>query len=728
MSSLGLFLNPRSIAVIGASQNLDSINGMLIKYLLKHGYRGKIFPVNPKYEEIAGLKCYPGLLQIEEEIDLVLIAIASNKVVSALEECAQKGVRAVMVYSSGFAETGESGKAIQEKIIKLSREHGIAVCGPNCLGAANLHDNVVVAFSPVLENNLIQGPISFISQSGAFGFVTFHQAQVEEGVGFRYLITTGNEADVSTADFIEHAAGDKETAAILCYMEGIKDGETLKRAARKALQADIPLTVFKVGKSDVGQKAITSHTAALAGSDQIVDAFFRQNAVVRAEHSDDLIDMAKIFSNRRRPGGIRAGVLTTSGGAGIMSADTLIGLGMQIPALDEETRKIIEEAIPPFGSSMNPVDVTAQIFNSPHYLTKCLRAVVEDNNIDFLLISMSTVDGEVGAEIAKGIVEVYGQAEKPIAVSWGTSPGRAEKAFQILKQAGVPLYRQPVRCAKALAKLALYVQARREIMGQAEMQAGGYAGAGQTSAGNTECAFKAFTKLAEKTGGPVFNEYLSKELLSASGIPITREELALNPAEALQAAARIGYPLALKVMSGKLVHKTEAGVVAINIENEADLRLKFDLLRQNALKRVEPSDIEGYLVQEMAKPGLEAIIGMKNDPQFGPTIMFGLGGIFVELLEDVVFRVAPLSEKDALDMLEEIKGAKALDGFRGMPGANRQKLVQLLINFSRLASVLGDEVEEIDLNPVILYPDGLVVVDALIIRRIAKRAITHQVS
>lgn len=704
MRDIKYFFKPKSIAIIGASQNFNSINGMLVKYLLKHGYTGKIYPVNPKYEEIAGLKCYSSLTDIDGDVEMALIAIAAEKILPILGQCAEKKVKSVVIYSSGFAEIGEKGKEIQERIKEIAVQEQIVVCGPNCLGSVNLAEKTVVAFSPVLEEELIEGSVGFVSQSGAFGFVTFNQAQ-DEGIGFSYLVTTGNEVDLSIADYIEYMVNDDRTNVALCYMEGMKDGAKFKEVAEKALKADMPIVVLKVGRSSVGQKAIASHTAALAGSDEVFSAFFRQKGVIRAEHSDDLIDLAKIFSNSRRPKGIKVGILSTSGGAGIMAADTFSQFGLEIPALADQTVKEIECIIPTFGSAANPVDVTAQIFNEPRYLKKCLQVMVEDENIDSILVSLSTVGGELAEVIAQGIAEVFASTLKPIAVSWGASDKLAGNAFQILSKAGVPVYKQPVRCARAISILTNYAAQREKYCMQ------------QTPAIADSGTREKLLKKIQSYTGRVLTEDQSKDLLALGGIPITKERLVGEEEAAVSAASEIGYPVVVKVMSPKILHKTEAGVLAIGIRDEAELRKAYRNIYAKALAVVNKDDILGVSVQEMAPPGTEAIIGVKNDPQFGPTVMFGLGGIFVEALKDVTFKVAPLTEADAAAMLDEIKGKKIFEGFRGYPAIDRQKLIEVILNVSRFALELQDQVAEIDLNPILLYPDNVKVVDALIIKK-----------
>lgn len=704
MKNLQYFFQPESIAIIGASQNFKTINGMLVKYLLKHGYQGSIYPVNPKYEEIAGLQCYPSLLEITGPVDMALVAVSVKAIIPILEQCVIKKVKTVIIYSSGFAETGEEGKMIQDKIRETAIREGIAVCGPNCLGSVNLLSNTVVAFSPILEEELKKGSVGFISQSGAFGFVTFHQAQ-EENIGFSYLVTTGNEVDLSIADYMDYMVEDKNTNVILCYVEGIKNGEKFKAAASKALKAGKPIVMLKVGRSEAGQKAVSSHTAALAGSDTIYHAFFRQKGIIPVRHSDELIDMAKIFANNRRSAGKKVGILSTSGGAGIMAADTFSDFGLEIPSLTVESKEKIMKNIPSFGSAENPVDVTAQIFNEPAYLKNCLKIMLDDQNIDCILVSLSTVGGELAETIAGGIIEVFDNCNKPIAVSWGASHKLAGKAFDMLSRAGVPLYKQPVRCARSLSVLVTYCEKSRQA---ADVR---------NDKRTREIDSGLLNAVLNDTVSNTLMENEAKKLLSSVGLPVTRELLAGSEHEAAVMSKELGYPLVMKVMSPKIPHKTEAGVLKIGIENEDELREGYREVYANALKHASKDDIKGVLLQEMAPPGVEAIIGMKNDPQFGPIVMFGLGGIFVEALKDVSFKVPPLTRADVEEMLAEIAGRKILEGFRGQPAVDRETLIQAILSLADLAVTLKDKVEEIDINPILLYPDGAKIVDALVIKK-----------
>ena len=706
MKNIEYFFKPQSIAIIGASPNVKALNGMLLKYLLRHNYGGQIYPVNPKYQEISGLRCYPRLADIPGPVDMVLVAIAAKNILPILEQCAAKGVKSAVVYSSGFAETGEAGRETQEDINAFCQKAGIALVGPNCLGTVNLLENTVVASSPVLEDELAKGSVGFVSQSGAFGFVTFHQAQ-DEHVGFTYLVTTGNEAVLGTADLIEYMVEDEATKAVICYMEGLKDGDKFKGVAKKALAGGIPLVVFKVGKTEAGIKAIASHTAALAGSDNIFDAFFRQKGIVRAADSDALIDFAKIFANSRRTKGRRAAILSTSGGAGIMSVDTFLEYGMEIPDLTEESTQAISKIIPSYGSALNPVDVTAQIFGEPAYMQQCLQVLVDDPNVDYLLVSLSTVGGETAERIAEGLISVYNNTEKPIAVSWGASERLVGTAYARLGEAGIPLYKQPIRCARALAVLANYSMLEQDFAKNPDFME-------MLPSGEERGIWQ---DLLKTFPGETLTEDQSKKLLDRAGIPVTREILVNDEGKAVAAAAEMGYPVVLKVMSPKILHKTEAGVLAIGIENEDQLRESYRKIYTKALAKVTDVDISGVLVQEMAPKGIEAVIGVKNDPQFGPTIMFGLGGILVEVLKDVTFKIAPLSRADAKSMLQEIKGKKMLAGFRGQPAIHEKTLVDTILQVSQLAYALKDEVAEMDINPIVLYPDGLKVVDALIIKK-----------
>ncbi len=705
------FFKPQSIAIVGASKDFTSISGKPIKYLLSHGYSGQIYPVNPKYQEIGSLKCYPSISEIPGEVDMALIAINYKRVLQVLEECHAKGVQFAAIFSSGFAEAGKEGEKLQQQIAALAKETGMRVLGPNCQGLVNLSEKITAGFSASLENKpLIPGQTGFVTQSGALGYSIFNMAQ-EMGVGFSYIVSTGNEVDLHSLELMEYMVEDEGTDLLVAYLEGIKDGDSFKRLARRGLEIGKPIVVLKVGRSDVGQKAASSHTASLTGSDSVFDAFFKQAGIIRVEDIQDITDIAGLFNNIPLPRGRGLGIVTTSGGAGILAADTAVEMGLDVPELDPNIREKIARVIPDYGSAMNPVDVTAQVINDPKGFMIVLEAMMESSRIDALVVVITMIAGAAGERLARDIVEISQRAQKPIAICWTAGDRLMDNCFAILRKGEVPYFKSPVRCVKALGALMNYgdFRSRWQQRTGAEAQV---SAAAEIQAVNSarEYLSRCDIRLTEHQG---------KELLSQFDIPVTREQVAKTEAEALEIAPTIGFPLAVKVDSPDILHKTEAGALKLFINNEEELKHAFNEVLGNSRKYKPDARINGALVQEMVQDGIEVIVGINNDPQFGPVVVFGLGGIFVEILKDVSMRVAPFNHAQAMDMIKEIKGYGVLAGARGKARGDIEALADVLVKVSHMATAMKDEIKELDINPLLVLPEGqgVRVADALVIKK-----------
>ncbi|MCK4943978.1 MAG: CoA-binding protein, partial [Candidatus Aminicenantes bacterium] len=401
IKNLKYFLSPRSIAIIGASGNFDSISGKPLRFLKEHGYKGDVYPINPKYDELGGYKCYKSILDVPKPVDLALVAVNYKLVLPMLKQCVEKGVKFTSIFSSGFAESGAEGKALQSQIADLAKKSGMGVCGPNCQGSVSLKDHAIGGFSASLSiKPLLYGPIGYVTQSGALGYSIFSLAQ-EAGVGFSYIASTGNEVDLHTLDFVEYMLEDNDTKMVISYLEGIKDGNQFMRLADRALELGKPIVALKVGRSDVGQKAASSHTASLTGSDKVCDAFFRQKGIIRVDDIENMIDIAALMQRIPvLPEGTRLGIITTSGGGGILVADEAEALNLEIPELDSQTKESIMKIIPPYGSPLNPVDITAQVINEAEDFMKVLNVIVDYPHIDALVIVITQITGESGRRMA----------------------------------------------------------------------------------------------------------------------------------------------------------------------------------------------------------------------------------------------------------------------------------------------------------------------------------------
>jgi acetyltransferase len=706
---LKAFFSPQSIAIIGASGNFDSISGKPLRFLQEHGYAGKVYPVNPKYEELAGLPCYKSILDVPGPVDLALLGVNYRLVLPMLKECVEKGVKFATIFSSGFAESGEEGRALQRQIGDLARESGMGVCGPNCQGSVNLKEKVIGGFSASLGVKPLRvGPIGYVTQSGALGYSIFSLAQ-EAGVGFSYIASTGNEVDLHTLDFMEYVVEDPDTTMLISYLEGIKDGRQFARLADRALELGKPIVTLKVGRSEVGRKAASSHTATLTGSDDVFDAFFHQKGIVRVDDIEAMIDVAAL---RQRipalPAGKGLGIITTSGGGGILAADEAVDGSLEIPELDEATQSAIMEVIPDYGSALNPVDVTAQVINEADDFVKVLEAMVARPDIHGLVIVITQITGPQGHQMAEDIVAMSRRTDKPITVAWTTSDNLVGDNIQVLVDGGVQHYKSPVRAVRAMGALMRYGAFL------AEHPATGRVAPVRTAGGTREQALALLD-----AAGPELTEHQGKELLGLYGAPVTREGVATSEEEALRIAGEIGYPVALKIDSPDIQHKTEAGGLRLDIEGDEALVAAYREILEGARNYDPKARVTGVLVSEMVRGGTETIVGLNNDPHFGPTVLFGLGGIFVEILKDVALRVCPVGREEALEMIREIKGYKVLAGARGKARADIEAIADAIAAVSRLGLDLEDRIAELDINPLLVLPEGqgARVADALIVRK-----------
>jgi len=691
-TDLERFFNPRAIAIIGASQDLNTISGQPLKFLKSHGYKGTLYPVNPRYQEVAGVKCYPTLAQVPEVPDLVLILVNAARVADTLRECGVKGVPYVIIFTSGFSEMGGEGVRLQRQLTHIAHDHGIGVIGPNCQGMINVADGVFAGFGSVFNADYEPGAVSMVSQSGGFGFSVMNLSSKDGGLPFRQMVTTGNEIGVSTLDFIDYYVRDPGTRIIVGYIEGLKDAGRLLEVGNRALDAGKPVLMWKVGNTEQGQLAARSHTANLGGEMALYKAAFRQSGIIQVEDIQDVVDYGHAFACGRLPAGNRLAIITISGGAGILMTDECIARGMQLPKLAPQTADKLRSFVPAFGSLLNPVDVTAAIFNNTELIGLTLQAIVDDPNVDCVAMINASLQGELAAKVAAQIVAGASRTDKPVLLCWSAREEVAPEAYAALDAARIPRYKSPVRCGRALAALSWYAEARRRRDRQKQERPLELtrAAARQTLAGRTTDV----------------SEHVAKRILVDYGIPVTREALGPNRDGALAIAHSIGYPVALKVQSPDISHKTEARAVRLGIASDAELTAAYDEVIANARAYRKDAKIEGVLVQEMAKDGVEAILGVTNDPLFGPAVMFGLGGIFAEVLKDVSFRLAPVTASVAREMIEEIAGYPVLAGARGRPRADIGALVDAIVRLSALAVDLKDHVAELDINPLFVFGEG----------------------
>src|SRR5262245_21212749 len=711
MPDLTPLLWPRAVAIIGASDNKDIIRGRLLHILQLRGYPGKIFPVTPSRDEVQGLKAYPSVADIPDPVDLAVVVIPAVSVAAVLDECGARGIKAAVVISSGFAEEkGDAARVRQDELQRVAARYGMAICGPNCEGVANALMPLAATFSPSLENQEYRlipevpggRPIGVIAQSGALSFSYLNRGAPRQ-LRFTYLISSGNEATLEGLDYVDWMLDEGRTDVFLMYMEAVRGAATFHRVGAKAARLGKPIIVGKVGRSEAGRRAAASHTGALAGSDSAYDAMFRRYGIVRCDDIDEMVDTAAAFAFCPLPRGRRVALLSASGGGAAWMADLCTAHGLELPEMDAATRKEIDPLIPSFASSQNPIDLTAQGIREVGY-ARIIEILQRSPVTDIILVVGSLATETMLRRDIDAITRVARDSAVPIAFCAYTNASPA--AITLLAGAGIPAYTNMANCARALRALADYAEFQRRWQRRREDDVAPAADAGAVRG-----------RLAE--AGRVQSEHESKVLLAAYGVPRPREEMAADATRAVEAAGRIGFPVALKVQSPDIPHKTEAGAVALGLGTPAALRRAYRQVVSAARTSHPGADVRGVLVQQMVPKGVEVIVGVTRDETFGPLLMVGLGGVFVEVLRDVAFAPAPLTREDARDLLGRLRGARRLQGVRGEPPADVEALVDLLVGVSRFAADHPDAIEEVDLNPVIVHSQGqgLSVVDALIITR-----------
>jgi acetyltransferase len=701
---LNSLLNPRSIAVVGASNDVSKIGGRLYNNLIRHGYTGEIYPVNPKYDSIGESKCYPSLNRIDHPIDSVLVAVPGKSVSGVLEEAGKNNVKSAIVFSSGFSEVGEEGAKRQELLAAIAREYEISVCGPNNVGIINFHDRIAMSFSQFLNaDRLIPGSIAFISQSGALGGSILNRAQ-DRKIGFSYFISTGNEAVLDSSDFMEYLIGNTNTKVVIALLEGIRNFEKFFQVAYLAFERNIPIVVMKIGRTETGGKAASSHTGSMTGSDEIYDTVFRQKGVIRVDELDDLYLTASAFVKSRMPKGNRIGILTSTGGGGVILTDKIIEAGMKVPEPSPATLNKLRDLVPPFVSVRNPFDLTAQLINDPLLFPKTIETFAEDENFDAVIAATSMVAGKNSVDRASFLIEAAKTIGKPVFTWWAagslSAPGK-----ELLEESQVPFFTNADQCVNALQSLLRYAQFRKR-------QAPGL----ENGISIKPEYMRRIERIIESSSD-VLTEDQGREILNLYGIPVAAGKMCKDLAEVKQVAENIGYPVALKIVSPQIKHKAEMHALKLSIRNQTELGCAYEEILDNCKNNAPQAELKGVLVQEMVRPGKEVIVGVSQDQQAGPVVLFGLGGIFVEVLRDYSLRCAPLVEDDAWEMIRETKGFQALKGVRGERPSDLEGIVKILVNVSKLAMDLRHLISEIDINPLIVHPqgEGAEVVDCLFV-------------
>ncbi len=675
---------PRSVAVIGASGDPKRIGGRPVDFLKRHGFDGPILPINPKSSQVQGLTAYPSISESPTTPDLAVIALPAPLAVQAVEQCAARGVRGAVIFSSGFSEVDADGAALQARMVDIAREGGMRLVGPNCLGIANVRHNLYATFTPGVEKHLPKpGGVSIISQSGAFGSYCMTLVRMR-GLGVNIWATTGNSCDVDFADAVAYCAQDDDTRVIMGYLEGATDRDRLVEALELARAREKPVVMMKVGRSAVGAEAAQSHTASLAGADAVYDAAFRQYGVYRAHSVDEMFDVTYACAESGSTMlGDRLGLVTVSGGVGVLMADEAEKLDLDVPALPDDAQKKLKEVLP-FAGVRNPVDVTAQLVNQIDLLETNMDVLFGDGEIDGAIIFMSTVGlvADLNEAIRTGLERIRKKFPgRPMLFCSLTEPeGRA--AYE---RSGFIVFEEPTRAVRAIAALRYFARSFARA-----------------------CEHDPIPELSSLSPLPdaMVNEIEAKALLAEAGIGVVRETLANTPEAAAQAAQEMGFPVVLKIASPDILHKSDIGGVALGLRSTEDVRSAGAQILKLVSEKMPDARIDGLIVAEQAAPGLETILGVTQDPAFGPVVMFGLGGVFVEALEDVSFRVAPFGPAEAHRMIDEIRSRKLLDAFRGAPDRDIGALADALARLSAFAAYHGAALETIDVNPLIVRASG----------------------
>lgn len=686
---LGAFFAPRAIAVIGASDNPTRIGGRPVDFCKAAGFDGPIYPVNPTRDTVQGLTAYPDIDAIPDEVDLAVLAIPAARAEETLEACGRKGVKAAVIFSAGFSEVGAEGEAAQARLLAIAARHGMRILGPNCLGCYSAASGACATFTSGLEGGMPQrGGIGLITQSGAYGTHLLSMAKARR-LGVAGWVSTGNEADVSVAECLEYMVEQPEVTAIGMYMEGVNDAPRLIRALSRARALKKPVTIIKVGASEVGAVAVQSHTASLAGSDASFQAVIEQYGAVRAQTTEEMFDTLYAASVAPLPTGRRLGILTVSGGAGVLMADAAELRGLDVPPMPEASvTKLLDRN--PFASPRNPVDITAHALNDfdliPEYLAEMMQAGGYDAFTGFF--TSWTSSPTIGPKLRDVLLKTLEGSEKPFAVI-GLFNDEQAKAYE---DAGLLTFADPSRAVAALATMARL--------------ADGFA--------DTETDAPPEIPDASITGAPM-DEAAAKARLAQAGIPVLPERVVTTADAAAKAAQDMGLPVVLKIVSPDIAHKTEVGGVALNLTTADDVRAEAARMLAEIPEKAPGARITGVLVSPMAGEGVELIVGTQRDPVMGPMVMVGLGGILAEVLEDVALAHAPVSEAEALRMLDRLRGAKILDGVRGRPGIDKPAVAAIIARLSVLAAANAATIESIEINPLLARPQDAVALDALIL-------------
>ncbi len=682
---------PESVALIGASADSSRIAGKPLHNLRLHGFPGRIYTVNPKYKDMNGVPCFPRVDDLPEGVDCAIVLLAADRVIPVLKALSLRKAKSAIVVSGGFAEGGREGRILQDEMSAIADRSGMRILGPNTLGAVNFHGRAVLSFSTSFEDgNLSAGPVGFISQSGAL-LSSLSDRASDYGMGLSHAVATGNEADLDVSEFLEFLARDEHTRVVMGLVESVRDGRKFLLALENLRRAGKPVVLLKVGKSEAGQKAALAHTGALAGSSRVFDAACRRAGVLQADDLEELLQTAHLMSRAKLPKGRTVGVITTSGGAAAMLADTATRHGLSLPSPSPAAASRLRDSLPSFAQqSLNPVDLTAQHLSQPEVYRQTVMEFLNDDAFGSVAVIMAPGSGKSGEERAETLVELDREARKPLVACW-IGGGQSSRGRDTCRRNGLPTMEFPNHAATALARLADYAETRARFSPDDRPP--------------EHVPLEPVEPLPGSTA-PALTEYQSERWLAACGIPVLDGELAQSAGGALEAAERLGYPVVMKGMMPGILHKNIAGLVRLGIDNAESVLDSYQELTA-ALAAFAQAAGEDILIEPMAPSGVDLLIGAHIDPTFGPVVVFGWGGVHAEILDETSLRLAPISSTDAAEMLAEVRGFPAMAEDALGDGVEWNALKNVLVRISHIAAGMQDEMESIDLNPIrVIHRNG----------------------
>ena len=693
--SLTALLHPRSIAIIGASDDPARIGGRPLAYTRDAGFAGPIFPVNPRRATIQGLPAFPTIADVPEPVDTAIIAVPAPAVVETTEACAAAGVKAAVVFSAGFAEAGDDGRRRQDALTAIARASGMRIVGPNCLGIYNSEIGFYATFTTTLEAaHPVPGGVGLVTQSGAYGSHLSLLA-TRRRIGIRFFVTTGNECDVDVAETIGWLARHPDISVIVAYIEGVSDRDRLLASLAAARERGKPVVLQKVGRTEIGADAVRSHTATLAGSDAVYDGVFRQFGVHRARDAEEMLDVAYAATFGAFPASRRVALISISGGVGVQMADEAVACGLEVTPMSDRAQARLKAQLP-YASPRNPVDITAQAFNDLDLIRSNLDVVLEEDAYDAVVAFFTFV--AAAEAMVKPVREILQDARRrhPDRLLVLSIVGPPD-VVQHYEAAGCPVFEDPSRAVRAVAALARLAE----------------------SFDRPPPTAPAAPPAAAPLPPAPIGEAAARRVFADAGIPMVESRLCAGPREAAWAAAELGFPAAVKIASPDIAHKSDVGGVALDLDAADEVARASATILRNARSARPDARIDGVLVSVMVRDGVEMILGVQHDPTFGPVVMCGLGGVFVEVLADVSFRPAPFDDAEAQRMLRELQGYPLLAGARGRPPADVDALAAALAALSRFAAAHAGRIESAELNPVVVRPagQGVIALDALIVPR-----------